>query len=156
MLTSWWRSSANYLLSGKTSQRTFSLSQFLLTFLPAAGRSSSKFSLTGPGPVKLSCKEFQHIKNFSNGTIITNPPYGIRLGKLDEVKSLYKEFGDYLKTNCTGSTAFIYTGEKELRKCIGLKTSKRIHLDNGKLEGVLLKIDSYEGSRKKKWENNQS
>lgn len=106
--------------------------------------------------VKLSCSDFREINNFMNGTIITNPPYGIRLGKLDEVKPLYKEFGDYLKTNCTGSTAFIYTGEKELRKCIGLKTSKRIHLDNGKLEGVLLKIDSYEGSRKKKWENNQS
>jgi putative N6-adenine-specific DNA methylase len=100
--------------------------------------------------VDLSSRAFQDVKGFENGTIIVNPPYGVRLGKMDEVKTLYKELGDYLKTNCKGTTAFIYTGEKELRKHIGLKTSRRIHLDNGTLEGVLLQIDSYEGSRKAK------
>ena len=100
--------------------------------------------------VELSRKDFQQIKAFENGTIIVNPPYGVRLGKMDDVQTLYKELGDYLKTNCKGTTAFIYTGEKELRKHIGLKTSRRIHLDNGTLEGVLLQIDSYEGSRKAK------
>ena len=100
--------------------------------------------------IELIQKDFRQIKSFENGTIIVNPPYGVRLGKMDEVKALYKELGDYLKTNCKGTTAFIYTGEKELRKHIGLKTSRRIHLDNGTLEGVLLQIDSYEGSRKAK------
>jgi len=49
--------------------------------------------------------------------------------------------GDFLKTNCTGTSAFIYTGNPELRKYIGLKTTKRIPLDNSKLEGVLLHIE---------------
>ena len=102
--------------------------------------------------VELSCKPFQSVKGFENGTLIVNPPYGMRLGKLEEVQTLYKELGDYLKTNCNGTTAFIYTGEPSLRKSIGLKTSRRIHLDNGKLEGVLLQIDSYKGSKKNKWE----
>ena len=102
--------------------------------------------------VELSCKPFQKVKSFENGTLIVNPPYGMRLGKFEEVQTLYKELGDYLKTNCNGTTAFIYTGEPSLRKSIGLKTSRRIHLDNGKLEGVLLQIDSYKGSKKKKWE----
>jgi putative N6-adenine-specific DNA methylase len=102
--------------------------------------------------VDLSCRPFQHVKNFENGTIIVNPPYGIRLGEIEEVKALYKEFGDFLKNNCPGTTAFIYTGNPELRKSIGLKTTKRTRLDNGKLEGVLLQIDSYKGSKKKKWE----
>jgi 23S rRNA (guanine2445-N2)-methyltransferase len=102
--------------------------------------------------VDLSRRTFQDVKSFENGTIIVNPPYGVRLGKMDDVQALYRELGDYLKTNCKGTTAFIYTGEKDLRKHIGLKTSRRIHLDNGTLEGVLLQIDSYEGSRKKKWE----
>jgi len=66
------------------------------------------------------------------------------------VQALYKEFGDFLKTNCTGTSAFIYTGNTELRKSIGLKTTRRIPLDNGKLEGVLLQIDSYKGSKKKR------
>jgi 23S rRNA (guanine2445-N2)-methyltransferase len=109
--------------------------------------------------VELSCMPFQRVKNpaspagrFENGTLIVNPPYGMRLGEIEEVKVLYKVLGDFLKTNCTGTSAFIYTGNPELRKSIGLKTTRRIHLDNGKLEGVLLQIDSYEGSKKKKWE----
>jgi len=100
--------------------------------------------------VDISCKPFQQVKEFENGTLITNPPYGLRLGELEEVQALYKELGDFLKTNCTGTTAFIYTGNTELRKSIGLKTTRRIPLDNGKLEGVLLQIDSYKGSKKKR------
>jgi putative N6-adenine-specific DNA methylase len=101
--------------------------------------------------VDLSCHPFQHVKQFENGTLITNPPYGIRLGEIEEVKALYKDLGDFLKTKCNGTSAFIYTGDPELRKSIGLRTSKRIPLVNGKLEGVLFQIDSYEGSKKKKW-----
>ncbi len=100
--------------------------------------------------VKLGAYPFQHIKKFENGTIITNPPYGIRLGIKKEVEALYKEFGDFLKTKCTGTSSFIYVGDPELRKYIGLKTTRRTPLVNGKLEGVLLQIDSYSGSRKKK------
>jgi putative N6-adenine-specific DNA methylase len=105
--------------------------------------------------ITLSVHPFQHIKQFENGVLITNPPYGIRLGKRDEVENLYKELGDFLKTKCNGSSAFIYTGDPSLRKHIGLKTSRRIPLVNGKLEGVLLQIDSYEGSRKKKYLNSE-
>jgi putative N6-adenine-specific DNA methylase len=104
--------------------------------------------------VTLSAHPFQHIKQFENGVLITNPPYGIRLGERDEVEALYKELGDFIKTKCKSTTAFIYTGDPSLRKHIGLKTSKRIPLVNGKLEGVLVQIDSYEGSKKKKYQNN--
>jgi putative N6-adenine-specific DNA methylase len=103
--------------------------------------------------VDLKCHPFQHIKQFEDGTLITNPPYGIRLGNSDEVKILYKELGDFLKTKCKGTSAFIYTGDPALRKSVGLRTSRRIPLVNGKLEGVLFQIDSYEGSRKRKYRN---
>jgi putative N6-adenine-specific DNA methylase len=108
------------------------------------------------GAVELRCHPFQHVKEFKNGTLIVNPPYGIRLGEIEEVRLLYKDLGDFLKTKCNGTSAFIYTGDPSLRKSIGLKTSKRIPLVNGKLEGVLFQIDSYEGSKKKKYltENN--
>ena len=105
--------------------------------------------------VTLSAHPFQHIKQFENGVLITNPPYGIRLGKREEVENLYKELGDFLKTKCKGTSAFIYTGEPSLRKHIGLKTSRRIPLVNGKLEGVLLQIDSFEGSRKAKYQKSE-
>lgn len=102
--------------------------------------------------IELAAQPFQHVNQFENGVLITNPPYGIRLGQRTDVEILYKELGDFIKTKCKGTTAFIYTGEPTLRKHIGLKTSKRIPLVNGKLEGVLLQIDSYEGSKKAKYQ----
>ena len=105
--------------------------------------------------IELSAHPFQHIKQFENGVFITNPPYGIRLGERNEVEHLYKELGDFIKTKCKGTSAFIYTGDPSLRKYIGLKTSKRIPLVNGKLEGVLLQIDSYEGSKKAKYQKKE-
>lgn len=105
--------------------------------------------------INLSTHPFQHISKFENGVLITNPPYGIRLGLRKEVENLYKEIGDFLKNKCKGTSAFIYTGDPELRKFIGLKTSKRTSLVNGKLEGVLLQIDSYEGSKKAKYSKNK-
>ncbi|MBE0642574.1 MAG: class I SAM-dependent RNA methyltransferase [Bacteroidetes bacterium] len=98
--------------------------------------------------VTLKRQAFQRVKEFENGTLLANPPYGIRMGELEEVKLLYTELGDFIKQHCKGSTAFIYMGDPELRKSIGLKTSRRIPLVNGKLEGVLVRIDSYEGSKK--------
>ncbi|MEW6193554.1 MAG: class I SAM-dependent RNA methyltransferase [Bacteroidota bacterium] len=99
--------------------------------------------------VSLTCRPFQHISKFENGILITNPPYGIRLGEKEEVQNLYKELGDFLKQKCNGTSAFIYTGDPSLRKSIGLKTTRRTPLVNGKLEGVLLQIDSYEGTKRK-------
>ena len=61
-----------------------------------------------------------------------------------------KELGDFLKQNCSGTSAFIYTGDPALRKSIGLKTSQRVHLVNGKLEGVLFRIDSFKGTHKER------
>ncbi len=98
--------------------------------------------------VALDCRPFQHIRSFENGILFANPPYGIRLGEYEEVQKLYGELGDFIKQKCRGTTAYIYTGDPALRKSIGLKTSRRIPLVNGKLEGVLVRIDSYEGSRK--------
>ncbi len=99
--------------------------------------------------VEIAGHPFQHVKQFENGTLITNPPYGIRMGDYEDVKKLYTELGDFIKQKCKGTTAFIYTGDPTLRKSIGLKTSRRIPLVNGKLEGVLVQIDSYDGSKKR-------
>ncbi len=130
------------IISGSDkSQRVINVAQDNLSRLPYSDS------------VDLSCKPFQHVKQFENGIIIVNPPYGIRLGEIEEARALYKELGDFIKTKCNGTSVFIYTGEPSLRKYIGLKTSGRIPLVNGKLEGVLLQIDSYEGSRKKKYQD---
>ncbi|MBU1099114.1 MAG: class I SAM-dependent RNA methyltransferase [Bacteroidetes bacterium] len=102
------------------------------------------------GNIELFTRSFQEIENFENGVIITNPPYGIRIGEKEEAQILFKEFGDFIKQKCNGTSAFIYSGDPGLRKHIGLKTSKRIPLVNGKLEGVLFQIDSFKGTHKEK------
>lgn len=126
------------LISGSdVSMRVIAVAEDNLSRLPHAEK------------VKLSCRDFRHVKSFENGVLLANPPYGIRMGEYERVKELYRDLGDFLKQRCTGSTAFIYTGDPALRKEIGLRTSRRVPLVNGKLEGVLVRIDSYEGSKKK-------
>jgi putative N6-adenine-specific DNA methylase len=77
------------------------------------------------------------------GTLVVNPPYGERLGDVEELKGLYKLLGDLFKQRMKGWTAFIFTGNRELAKCVGLHASRRIELFNGPIECRLLKYDLY-------------
>ncbi len=77
------------------------------------------------------------------GVIIVNPPYGERLGQKEELESLYKTIGDVFKQKCKGYTGFVFTGNPDLAKHIGLKASRRIVLYNGPIESRLLKYELY-------------
>ena len=77
------------------------------------------------------------------GIIITNPPYGRRLGDEEQLKSFYRQVGDAFKQRCAGYTAWVLTGSIGLAKEVGLKASRRIVLYNGPLECRLLKYDLY-------------
>ena len=95
------------------------------------------------GTIKVRRSDFQSLEGFENTVIITNPPYGIRLGNTEEVTALLKEFGDFLKQKCTGSTAYIYYGDKALAKKLGLKPEWKHPLRAGGLDGVLCKYELY-------------
>ena len=71
--------------------------------------------------VKLETVDFRKSRGLKDGVIMINPPYGIRMGKQQGLDLLYKSLGDFLKRKCTGSTAYIYFGEREFIKKIGLK-----------------------------------
>ena len=75
--------------------------------------------------------------------IICNPPYGKRLGKSEELGSLYKLLGDIFKQRFKGWTAYVLSGNKELTKKVGLRTSGRIPVYNGSLPCTLLKYELY-------------
>ncbi len=79
----------------------------------------------------------------SPAMIIFNPPYGDRMGELEELASLYRTFGDVLKKRCAGSTAYILCGNSELVRHIGLKATRRIPIWNGPIECRLLKYEMY-------------
>jgi len=79
----------------------------------------------------------------SPAMIIFNPPYGERMGEVDELTGLYRTMGDVLKQRCAGSTAFILCGNSELVKHVGLKATRRIPVWNGPLECRLMKYQLY-------------
>ena len=64
------------------------------------------------------------------------------------MNALYKTIGDALKTNFQGFEAFVFTGNLEAAKAIGLKVSRRIPLFNGPIDCRLLNYELYRGSRR--------
>ena len=77
------------------------------------------------------------------GVLLCNPPYGERLGKDRELGPFYKLLGDVLKQRFKGWTAFVLSGNKELAKTIGLKSSQRIPVYNGSIPCQLMKYELY-------------
>lgn len=93
--------------------------------------------------LSLLTKDFREIDTIKDSIIVTNPPYGIRMKSKNDLGSFYKEIGDFLKQKCTNSTAFIYFGERQYLKNIGLRASMKMPLSNGGLDGRLGKFEIY-------------
>lgn len=87
--------------------------------------------------------DFNQIDQLENRIILCNPPYGIRMKDLDGADSLHRQLGDFLKQRCKGSEAYIYFGDREAIKRIGLKPSWKKPLRNGGLDGRLVRYDLY-------------
>ena len=68
------------------------------------------------------------------GMLVTNPPYGVRLGEKEDLAQFYPQLGDTLKKRFAGWTAYILSGDPGLAKLIRLSASKRTVLFNGALE----------------------
>ncbi len=75
------------------------------------------------------------------GLVITNPPYGERLGDRAEMPKLYRALGDTLRQRFTGWRAAVLAGDLELGRAMQLHADKRYALYNGALETVLLTFD---------------
>lgn len=73
-------------------------------------------------------------------TVITNPPYGVRL-KTEDLQQLYHDFGKVLKFNMRGSEAWILSGDKEALKQIGLKHKSKKEILNGDIECLFMGYD---------------
>jgi putative N6-adenine-specific DNA methylase len=82
-----------------------------------------------------------------NGIVVMNPEYGSRLGQLEQLEKDYKRIGDFLKKRCTGHTAYLLIGNKQLSAKIGLKASRRMVFYNGNIECRLLKYELYQGEK---------
>jgi putative N6-adenine-specific DNA methylase len=70
----------------------------------------------------------------ARGMLVTNPPYGVRLGEKERLAAFYPQLGDVLKKKFAGWTAFIFSGDPELARLIRLRPSRKTVLFNGALE----------------------
>jgi len=87
--------------------------------------------------------EISALEPRDGGLIVTNPPYGDRLGEIKDLAALYSTLGDVLKRSCRGMTAHVVTGSKFLAGRIGLKPARRDVLWNGPIECRLLHYEIY-------------
>jgi putative N6-adenine-specific DNA methylase len=84
------------------------------------------------------------------GVIVTNPPYGVRLGEQRALAQFYPQLGDTLKKRFSGWRAYLLSADMCLPKLIHLAASQRIPLYNGALECRLFEYKMVTGSMKKK------
>jgi len=77
------------------------------------------------------------------GTVILNPEYGERMGEAERLAATYKDIGDFFKQKCRGCSGFIFTGNLDLAKKVGLKASRRIPFFSGDIDCRLLKYEIY-------------
>jgi len=81
--------------------------------------------------------------------VLFNPPYGERL-EID-VPIFYKEIGNTLKHGYPNTDAWLITSDfQQGLKSVGLRTSKKIPVYNGKLDCRFVKYEMYKGSKKAK------
>lgn len=72
------------------------------------------------------------------GLLLTNPPYGERLGEVDELIPLYQKLGTVLQKNFQGWKAAIFTGNVDLGRETDLSPTKQYSLFNGTIPCKLL------------------
>jgi putative N6-adenine-specific DNA methylase len=88
-----------------------------------------------------------------DGIVLLNPEYGERLGEEEELALLYAQMGDFFKQDCKGKTGYIFTGNLQLAKRIGLRTKRRIPFLNARIDCRLLEYELYAGTKKQKEED---
>lgn len=81
------------------------------------------------------------------GVVLLNPEYGERMGEIRGLEATYEGIGDFFKQRCKGYKGYIFTGNLDLAKKVGLRAKRRIPFFNGPIECRLLEFELYEGSR---------
>ncbi len=102
------------------------------------------------GLIDFAISDFEETKIPENepGVVYFNPEYGERIGDKTELEETYGRIGDFLKKKCKGYTGYIFTGNLDLAKKIGLKAKRKIEFYTGKIDCRLLEYELYAGTRR--------
>ncbi len=84
--------------------------------------------------IEFECVPFNKLELKGDyGVCITNPPYGERMGNLDDVERLYRDMGKLFTKNDTWSAYFI-TSHEGFERLYGKKADKKRKLFNGNVK----------------------
>lgn len=86
----------------------------------------------------------QASSRFEYGIVVTNPPYGDRLGNKNENAVLYRDMSKTFKTNLGTWSYFIITSDIDFEKHFGQKADRKRKLYNG---GILCYLYQYYGPK---------
>lgn len=101
---------------------------------------------------QLALKDFTTTKEY--GVIVTNPPYGERLGDVETVKALYKEMGAVFRPLRTWSK-YILTSDLTFESDYGEKATKKRKLYNGAIRTDLFQFWGTRPPRKQRVEEKE-
>ena len=101
--------------------------------------------------VDISLCSFDEVrKDVDVGILISNPPYGKRMG--DDINIMYSKLGDWMKREMQGFNCWILSSNIEAYKDLGLKPNKKIKVFNGDLECSFRNYSIYAGSKKSRFQ----
>ena len=89
--------------------------------------------------VRIRCKDLALVsrpshRDFSRGVLVTNPPWGERMGNADALPHLYNALGERMSEEFDNWLAVVLTSELSLGKAVGLRADKRHRFHNGRLD----------------------
>jgi putative N6-adenine-specific DNA methylase len=93
--------------------------------------------------VPLERLDYRRRRDLAERVIVCNPPYGLRLQPQADLAEFYRTLGDFLKRRCAGAEAYLYFGNRDMLKHIGLKPAWKRPLKNGGIDGRLVKFALY-------------
>lgn len=79
----------------------------------------------------------------TDGWVVTNPPYGTRLGHKESAKDIFRDLAFTLKNRFKGWSAFVLSGDPELSAAMKLKASRKYPVMNGPIECRWLRYDLF-------------
>jgi putative N6-adenine-specific DNA methylase len=116
----------------------------------ALSMARSNLQFSGLGDVQLKQADVLDITPPApTGVMITNPPYGVRMGNHTALEQWYPKFGDVLKQRFAGWRVYVLTADFRLPKLIRLAPSRKIPLFNGALESRLYEFQMVAGGNRK-------
>ncbi|CAI8433421.1 MAG: Ribosomal RNA large subunit methyltransferase K/L [Halieaceae bacterium] len=89
--------------------------------------------------VRIRCKDLAMVsrpthRDLSRGVLVTNPPWGERMGQRDALPHLYNALGERMSEEFDNWLAVVLTSELSLGKALGLRANKRHRFHNGRLD----------------------